>query len=255
MPEPKTPVVGDDTAEVEPKDSTLGTEEQVSDTETHSTEPSDAETIRKELEALREESRKQLERLSTDLNRQKSSFQRRESELIKQFKDREAALERRAREAELADLDDNEKAEYLKDIANQELTEMQNKLAQLEQEKSELLGKQSAITFFTNQGVPMKELVTDGTMEDLVQSGYSFMARELTELRKLKEGSQKETKPEEPPKKPKPAPKVDKGAGSGSATGLSWEDLKNRYKTDEEGIFRMVDQGLLPPTIIPVKKS
>jgi len=224
--EPKEPVVEEETT-------TPGSEE-VSEEETPEETSVDAEAL--------------MARYERDLSQLKSSLQKRESKLTREWQEREAAYKRQLEELAVQNMDEDERKVYESKRAAREIEDLRARVREAEVQSEQAKASYAAIAFFMDKGVPLEELTIDDDYETLVQSGWDWIETELTRLRSSSKKPPK--KKEELPKSEAPEVVTTTGAPPKKP---GWDELTKKYGSMEE-VFRLVEQGDLPPTIIPLKE-
>lgn len=203
-----------------------------------SSAPSDA-GLAEELKSLQSK----LSKYETDINNLKSFSDKRLNEYQKQYQSTIEDLQKQLMEARLATMPEDQRNEYMAQMADQERAELYEQVNQAQQLKAEFEESQKAIAYFLQQGVPLNELVVDKGYEALYQSGFGFITNEY---QKLKSSSQTKV-----PSLPPQAPPVDTGTGTPPPSGPTWADLEAKYGGREQ-VYRYVESGRLPASIIPV---
>lgn len=211
-------------------------------TGTPSQAPGDAEV---------ERVRQQAAKLQQDLNAMKSSFQKKESQLLREREQREAELRRELEQARVAGMDDETRKLYQQERASERVTELETQLTEMQQRYEEMQAFQNALSHFRSNGIPDSALVLDGTTEDLVASGWNWMAARSREAEELKARlSQTPTPPPSPSPLPSAPPVALGGTASPPSTKATWKELEAKWGS-REAVYQAVEERRLPPTIIP----
>lgn len=227
---------------------------------TPATTPADAE-----LKRLQEQYKAVLEsnkKLEGDLNKLKSASQRREDQLQKEANQRELEWRAQIQKANMSTMDDEARAAYENELAREQLQQAMQELEELRVERTNLEAKQRAFEWFKESGVPIDRLDLSGSIEDLTQSGYGYLAESARKLRELESQSQS-PQPETAPvdsAAPAPlpnAPSPDLGAGGTPAIGPTWEEVDDKWKGKggREAFYVALQNGELPPDALPMNKE
>jgi hypothetical protein len=189
----------------------------------------------------------QKEKLEQDVRNLKSTFQRRESQLEQTWKQKERALSAELEKARLSTMDEETRKAYLSEVAQNRMSELEAELAQSRQQNESLMIYQNAYNQFRQAGVPDSALVTDGTTDDLVNSGWAYLTNRVKEL---------EAKLNTPaaPAAPAPlpsAPPVDKSTPSNPAPSkMTWADWKAKG-IDREQVYQLFEANKISADQIP----
>lgn len=203
----------------------------------------------------------QASQLQKDVNAIKAASQRREADLQRQIAQQQRDFEIERQRLAMQGMDDEQRKIYQEEITRDQLAQLQEQFAQLQNEKAQVEGKQNAMAFFINNRVPANALTLDGTLEDLVASGYGYLAQRNAELE-----SQLTQQPAQPPAPAQPvpapasplpnAPQVDTGA-SGTPPTTTWADIDKDYagKGGREKFYTDLVSGAIPPDRLPLTKQ
>jgi hypothetical protein len=187
-----------------------------------------------------------LERLNQDLNAMKSTFQRRESQLSKEWQERESQYLRQIEQLRLATMDEDERKVYESTATVRQLNELQEALQTVSAQREEAESKLKAQQYFISQGVPVNKLELGQSYDDLWASGMAYLTEELSQLRKRASTPQAASNPPVIQ-----APAVVTANNAPASVGPQWSDLVKQYG-DEESVYRLVETGQLSPDIIPI---
>lgn len=213
--------------------------------------------------AALEQLRQQMAQRERDLNALKSASQRREFELQQQLKAQQEEFQRQLHNANIAGMDEESRKQYESELAQEQAREMQQRLAELQQANEQAEGKFNAFSFFTQRGVPAERLTMNGTLEEMVQSGYDYMATRNAELEAQVRQAQTQapvtpapTEPAAPAPLPK-APAVDVGAGASSSGRPTWADIDREYegKGGREMFYQQLQSGQIPAERLPLHEE
>lgn len=186
-----------------------------------------------------------LSQYEKDINNIKSAMQKREAQLQREFAERERLLVERLDELSTQTMTDEEKAAYQKRKESERFKGMEAELMTAKQQAEEIRATNEALQFFLAEGVPASELNVGEGYDALTESGWKWIKAELKRLRAAT------SKPETKKTDKKEAPDVVTKTGAPPSGGPTWEDLEKKYGSQEE-VYRLVEQGLLDPTIIPL---
>lgn len=185
------------------------------------------------------------QRFEKDLNQLKSTLQRREAQLTKEAKEREAALLKQLEETKLQGMDDEARKAYEATRFSRENETLKQQLEEERRRYQEYQVFQNSVLQFRSAGVPEANLVLDGSLDDLVQSGWDYLTSRVREL------ESKLTAPVTPaPKELPAAPEVDTGKSQSVNTKPTWPELIAKYGSRER-VYELVEQRQLNPEIIP----
>lgn len=229
--------VVEDEEVVEVEESTLNEKAEVAGEATQAKSEIDVEKLKADYE-------QKLAASQDDLNRMKSSLQKRESEITRTFQEEQSRLRDEIKQVRMSGMDEEAKKNYLTELAKEEQQNLATRNQELEQANAEITGKINAQMFFLEKGVPVSELNLTEGYDELVLSGYNYLATEVERLRKEVEGKATAKKKER-----KEAPAVDTSKGEVS-TGKTWASLKKQYGS-EENVYSLIEQGVLSPDILP----
>lgn len=211
----------------------------VSKKETPAQTSVDAEELRRQYEA-------KIAKFEEDMNRMKSSLQRRESEITRQYQSETKKLKEELEKYALQGMDDEQRKAYEQSRASQQMQELQQQLIEAQQQAEASQANLGAMHYFISRGVPADKLVVDQGYDELWQSGMSWIESEFQRLQSLAQNPPQAEKPQAPE-----PPEVSTNTGAVPKGGPSWDDLRKKYG-DDETVYRLVESGQLPPTIIPV---
>jgi hypothetical protein len=200
----------------------------------------DAEALKAEQNKLKIEN----ENLKRDVNNVKSTLQRQLAQREAEFKAKQAELTEELNAVRMRGMDEEEKKKFESRIISEKIAEAEKEKAEtavLKQQYNQML---LGMNYFLSQGVPMDMLVTDGGYDALYQSGMSWIT---SELKRLKQDSPltKKTRKE--------APQTVVKNTSAVNSGRRWEELLQIYGSEEK-IYQLVQDRILPPSIIPSSK-
>jgi hypothetical protein len=176
----------------------------------------------------------------------KSTFQRQQSQMQRQWQEREAQYQRQLDEARLAGLDETQRDHYIRQRERQELEALRQQNAQFQTWAEDQQQAQAWASWFADEyGIDRNKLDYSRGSAGVSESGWEAVKSKFGELRQG--GSNGGTTPS---KQPLPAPSVHTQQ-SGTPQANTWAALRAMYKTDDEGIYRMVEQGTLRPDQLP----
>jgi hypothetical protein len=224
-----------------PEDSTPATGEGVAQEVTTQTGQPDAEGWRQKYKELEE-------KFERDLGRLKSVFQRREHETQQEWEQRRREYEDEIHRLRTATMDEDERRAYEYEMMQARMTEQEREIQRLQEQAQQAQAMSEYMQFFLAQGIPAEQLDLSQGVEGLIQSGWEAITRQLEELRQ--QVQQVSAPPSEPPKPSEKQPPTVITKTGGTPTGPTWADLIQRYGS-AENVYRMVEQKILPPDIIP----
>lgn len=185
-----------------------------------------------------------------DVNNVKSTLQRQLSQQQRQWEEERQQMQEELRKVQMASLDDDERAEYQRNLQLEQAGQWQKRAQELEQKLQEREAIESYTQFFIEQGVPTGQLVRDQGVDALVQSGWTGVQAIIKDLQAKVNATPQQQQPV-PPQSPEAQTRPPISAAQAPAgTGPTWNDLIQRYGSSEE-VYRLVEQGDLPPSIIP----
>ena len=185
------------------------------------------------------------QRLEKDINNIKSTFQRREAQLAKEAREREQELLRKLEETKVSGMDEEARKAYETQRAARRVQELETQLQEEQRKYQEYTTFQNALLQFRSAGVPENALITDGTLDDLVGSGWDWLTSRVREL------ESRSAVPATPPPPTLPdAPPVDTGRSSTTNTKPGWPELIQKYGSREK-VYELVEARRLSPDIIP----
>lgn len=220
-------------------DATLASEVETNSTLT--TPPSDAEQL-SQIELVRQKYEK-------DISNIKSTFQRKEAEREKEINSKLQQYEAEVERLRVSTMDDDERAAYEQSAVYRRINELEQYLSQVTEEKVEIDSMLKAQQYFLAQGVPASSLVTGEGYDELWNSGMGWLTSDYQRLR-----NQTATAPKTPQRPPITAPEVVTSTNTPAYSGTSWPELIKQYG-DEETVYRLVETGQLPATVIPGYKG
>ena len=187
-----------------------------------------------------------------DLGNLRRSLDQRYAEAEKGWEQQEKSYREKLFELETADMDENELLKHQHNLANEQIVALEQTITDGQAKIRELTTVDTWINFFGENGIPRKELILNQGLEVAVQSGWDAFSKKLKalEAQVAGEAPPSDAPPETPPK-PDDAPEVLTDLG-GIPTGKTWPELIKQYGSQEE-VFRLVEQQLLDPSIIPVE--
>jgi hypothetical protein len=190
---------------------------------------------------------KLIAKYEQDIRQMKSSLQKREAQVNAEWQQRYNELQRQMHEVRMSRMTDEERKAYEAQLQSEEMRTLQEQLDALQNERNQFAQMMDGMAFFLQQGVPADKLVLNEGYDALVRSGWEYITTELNRLRQSASNPQPQPKPEPAPLKPAPSVVTDKGT---PGTGTTWAALRAQYGSDE-AVYRAVEEGRLPPTIIP----
>lgn len=181
-----------------------------------------------------------------DLNQMKSTFQRQQAQAERQWREREAQYQRQLDEARLAGLDETQRDQYVRQRERQELENLRQQNLQFQAYVEDVaLANEWANYFVQEYGIDRTKFDFSRGSAGVSESGWAAVKERFGELRQ-----QGNSQPATPARQPLPAPSV-VTQQSGAPQASTWAALRAKYNVDDEGLYRMVEQGLLPHDIIP----
>lgn len=218
-----------------------GVEQTQTPVTTPSTQPVDAEVLRQQYE-------QQIRQKEIDLNRMKSSFQRKESQLERQMEERRVAFEQELERAKISNMDEDQRKIYESTAGIRKAQQLESQLQQLQLEKNEAVQRFEAYTYFQSKGVPANEIITDGSYEDLWNSGMEYITSVFEQVQK--KASTPPPPVSAPAATPPVAPPVVTATATQPFTGTTWDALIKEWGS-EESVWRAVETGQLDPSVLP----
>lgn len=211
-----------------------------------------------------------MAKAQADLNALKSSLQSQNAQIRREAEQSQRALEQELHKLRMASMDEPERKEYELSMTRNELNDMK---AQLEQERTranELNTVPSLIASFGRMGIPTTVLDLEHGPDALAESGWRAVVQKMQYLENAVRGittnRQSAAAPAAPahvaPASPQQPgtftpPPVAPAAGGPVTTGRTWgsvlkslSDQTGRPWTEED-VYQEVEQGRLPPTILP----
>lgn len=202
-----------------------------------STPPTDAEKQRAELE-------RKLNQYENDIRALKSASDKRLNDAQKNWEAQQRQWQKELQTLRMASMDDDERKQYEASLASERQQEIEQELEQLRTNVREYQANLNAVQYFLQQGVPADQLVIDQGYDALFTSGMTWMANEVKRVHSSSQPSAAQPNA-------LPTPPVVAAASSGVPNVKpSWQDLRNKYGSDEQ-IYRLVEAGLLPGDLIP----
>lgn len=210
---------------------------------TPSTTPSDASVVPAQVPAHTPPAQRPV--TQEDLRRLQSSADTRHAQTVAEFQRREQAYQAELDQARTQGMDENQRREYEWQRATQQLAQEQQRLQQQAQALQAQSVTQQWATYFQSLGVPQDRLVINGDPNQLLESGWGYVRERLN-------GSpaQPQNAVQSPTAPGLVAPAVVTQTGALPAAS-NWASLRAKYNTNDEGIYRMAEQGLIPPSEIP----
>ena len=231
---------------------------------------SDLSEVNQSIEGLKTDQETNIRRLQSSLTAQGNAQASQSNEEKKRW-------ENAYHEEKMSGMEAEEALRYDNARLAQELTDSKGQTVQAQRTVGDMTAKQNYINHFTALGVPIAELNRGGTVQELSDSGYTGLetlrAREqsqLTETRKANEEMTSEieklksgivsdpnalAESQGDLKATRVATMTHGAAGDNVRT---WEDamkeasnVTGRPVTDEEEVWRLVEQKILPSTVIP----
>jgi hypothetical protein len=186
------------------------------------------------------------DKLQKDINQLKSASQRREAQLQQQAAIREAELKEQLEQTRLNSLDGDARKAYEQELLMNRLKEANDKLALVEQRSAEILQHSNAVTQFRAAGVPESFLNLNGSLDELVQSGWDWILSENKRLNAALVSKGVVIPPALPVAPGVPIP----AGGTSPSVKPTWDELEKKYGSKER-VYSLVEQRLLPASIIP----
>ena len=173
-----------------------------------------------------------------DIRALKSSLQRNQSEMERNYKQQLEAANQQVTQLRMATMSDTDKEAFYQQQLAQQLEAERQRSQQLQQQLQTNSQMGQWHNYFIQQGVPADRLDTSN-YSALYTSGMAAMTEELSNLRK---GGSKKVE--------KTPPNVTVPSGGAPVIGANWPDLIKKHGSQER-VYDLVEQGLLPPDIIP----
>jgi hypothetical protein len=208
-----------------------------------------------------------MAKAQADLNALKSSLQSQSSEMMKAKDQERKVLEQELHKMRMASMDAPERSQYELDMAKNELSELRGQLEQERARANELSSVGSIVQSFARMGIPSNMLVLDQGTDALAESGWRAVVQKMNYLENAVKGTQRPIAPNQPvPATPATTnqqpgtytpPQVAPPAGGPVTTGRTWGSLLTTLKAQtgnewtEEEVYRAVENGRLPPDILP----
>lgn len=207
-----------------------------------------AEKIRQEL----------LKKHEQDISKLRSSLDSRFSQKQKEWEKREADFRQALFEAETRGLPEDEVRKRRLEHAESEIVRLQQEREQLETALTTQNVAQQWVSYFESQGIGRDNLVLDGGLEALIQSGWNAVTQNMTamkqEIEKLKAGEKGDSPSTDGVSGDGDEPKVVGHKIVKSSTGLpsnpSWNDLIEKYGSPE-AVYTAIEQYQLDPSVLP----
>lgn len=182
-----------------------------------------------------------------DIRNLKSTLQKRESQVTAEWRSKYDQLQKQMHETRMASMTDEERKRYEAQLQTQEYQSLQERLAELENDRQTASATYEAYEWFLEQGVPASAMKLTEGYEGVTRAGWQYMTSELQRLRQMATNPPQPAKVEPAPLKQAPGVVTDKGT---PAQGTTWAALRAQGWTDE-AIYRAVESGRLSPSIIP----
>ena len=181
-----------------------------------------------------------------DISQLKSSLQKNAAEDKKKWEQEKADYERKLQETQMAGMSESDRKAYQEQMATQRLHQMEDENNRLKMQMTETQQRQGYAQWFIQNGVPIDNLAMSGSVQELVDSGWAALKKQKDDLEmqlSKVQGSDK-TKPSQSP------PNVIQPQGGVPVSGPTWPELMKKYGGQEQ-VYKLVEQGTLPPSIIP----
>lgn len=199
-----------------------------------------------DVEAKLEEQKERFDTLQNDLNAMKSSFQKRESQLTKEWDEKEVTFREEAQKLKMATMNDEDRQVYERSLATERLAELERKNSELIQAQENQRAQQDSLNYFLSKGIALDSLVVDQGYDALIASGWKAFSDEKESLQ-----TELDTLRQNPKKDKSPAPEVITDLSGATPTdGPTWQDLIKKYGSMEE-VYSLVESQQLPSSIIP----
>lgn len=189
----------------------------------------------------------QIAKYEQDVRKIKSSSDKRVAELERTFSQREAEMRVEVENAILRTMDEKDRNEYLQMRDAREREQLAHKANQTDVIESEYQSSLQAISYFTNLGVPLDQLVMDQGYDTLFNSGWEWLTADYRATKEALKSTPKSVQPPLPPQ----APPVATSNGGVPNTKPEWPELVKRFGS-MENVFKAVETGRLDPSIIPL---
>ena len=189
-------------------------------------------------------------RYQRDINGLKSTLQKQMAEQQRQWDAQRAAYEKRIQEIEVQGMDDKARKEYEQRKAAEDAQSWQQRYQDAVAQLEERQAMEQWIQYFLAQGIPATALNMGAGLDGLISSGWEAVSSELAELRKRTSTTPGTSQPAQRLSQDANPPQVLTNQPGTPATGTSWDALIAKYGSAET-VYSMVEQGKLPPSIIP----
>lgn len=198
-----------------------------------------------EFEKLSSQFEKVNTKFERDISQLKSSLQRNAAEDKKKWEYEKAEYERRLQDTQMAGMSESDRKAYQAQVEQNRLRQMEEENSRLRNQMTEQQQRQGYAAWFLQNGVRVEDLVMTGSVQELVDSGWSSLKKQKDDLQmQLSKVQGSTTKPSQSP------PNVIQPQGGVPVTGPTWTELIKKYGTQEQ-VYKLVEQGTLPPSIIP----
>jgi len=201
-------------------------------------EASPAEELQKKYEEL-------LAKSEADIRGLKSSLQKRETELVKEFQDKERKYQNDIDNLRRSTMDEKDREAYEKELGLTRIKELEEAKIKAEQDKQQLEQFYYYLDYFTNKlGVTRTDLVLDEGTEHLFASGMAAIEKKLASAVAKPQTSTSAPKPKTPPEVAQP--------GTGAVgTGMTLKELAKKKVGgdsvyDVNKLFDLIQSGQLP---------
>ena len=187
-----------------------------------------------------------ISKYEKDIGNVKSALQRNLSESEKSFAEKERSLLKQIDDLRKSTMNDDERAKYEQSLAYEELGKLRQDLESQKAETERVRNYFYYLNFFKeNFGVQEKDLKTDGSVQELFQSGMEALANRFKEL------SEQPTADKPKPKEGKKPPSVAQPSSAPASSVLSLLDLAKKYGNNSiDELYRKAERDPNLATLI-----
>ena len=194
-----------------------------------------------------------------DMRRMQSSLQKNAAQERQEYEQRMSQMESELHAARTAGMNEQERLQYERDVYAQRADMLAQQVQQTQQRLYDWENRDQAVEAFRQLGVPPEKLKGQST-EQILQAGWMGIAERMAELEARATASQPAPRlvENQPPPSPGLTPPATASAQGTPTGGRTWGDAYTAASNilgttidNEEDLMRAVEQGHLPPSIIP----